>query len=141
MLAPYAAVALAESETVLFHNDFNSYATNETETSLTVDNTVPYVVDVSPKNKGMQIKTGISKGTVSAKWNESPEKMVIAFDVMQSVERSAVDICVLNSKGKETKIAYIGQNGSICTYDGKSVGGIALDRIKEIAFFSTIYCA
>ena len=134
MLAPYATVALAESETVLFHNDFNSYATNETETSLTVDNTVPYVVDVSPKNKGMQIKTGISKGTVSAKWNESPEKMVIAFDVMQSVERSAVDICVLNSKGKETKIAYIGQNGSICTYDGKSVGGIALDRIKEIAF-------
>lgn len=127
------APASAQQENVYLYEDFNSYPTNESETKLAYENSVPYVADMGGKNKGIRVKTGISKGKLSAVWDSVSEDTVIAFDIKESVEKSAVDISVLDGGKSEIVLISADADGNLKTYDGKRIGGIGFETISNIA--------
>ncbi len=125
--------ASAQQENVYLYEDFNSYPTNESETKLAYENSVPYVADMGEKNKGIRVKTGISKGKLSAAWDSVSEDTVIAFDIKESVEKSAVDISVLDGGKSEVVLISADADGNLKTYDGKRIGGIGFETTSNIA--------
>lgn len=127
---PAAAV---QTEAVYLYEDFNSYAANESATKLEAENTVPYVADIAQNDKGIRVKTGIAKGKLKNIWGESADDLIIAFDIKETVERSPVDISVLDKNGAEATLLSVTASGEVKTYDGKKIGGIPFDKLASIA--------
>lgn len=129
---PYTSgLAATDGGEIFFYEDFNSYATNETKTLISAENTTPYVRDISENNKGLYVKTGLAKGKLSAKWEKTADYMVIGFDLKETAELSEVSVDLLNAAGAEMTVIKISADGSVKTYDGKNIGGIALNRINK----------
>lgn len=132
-LPAVSGLAAATDDTVFFYEDFNGYAENETETSVTAENTTPYVGDVAERNRGLLVKTGLAKGKISATWSDTSDNMVLAFDLKESVERSDVTVSMLNAAGAESAVLKITAAGAVETYDGKHLSNFGLDTMNRFA--------
>lgn len=123
---------LAADETVYFYDDFNGYATNESNISEIVENTVAVVKEYQPHDKALEITPDISKSKIRWNWSGASEETVVAFKVKETVGTSPVEFYLSNG-GSDAMLLYISREGSIHTYDGKKIGGISLDKTRDIA--------
>ena len=126
------AVSAAEDE-VLFYDDFNGYATNESSTSMSAENITAYVKEVSESDKAIEIIPTISKGKLKAKWEKQSDSVVMAFDFRCEKAASALSLAVTNSQGREAALLEMTANGEITTYDGKRLKGFGVGRITSVA--------
>lgn len=132
----------AEREEVYFYEDFNNYATNESATSLTIENVTAYVDEFAKSDKAMKVYAGVSKGKLKATWNGQSDNVVMAFDVRCEEAKSMVSLMAVDEKGSEGTLLEMTRKGDIKTYDGKRIGGfsdgtttkiaVAVDNINEV---------
>ena len=59
MLAGVMPTASAEQDEVYFYEDFNIYATNESKTTVLVENTFAYVKEYIENDKAIEVNAGI----------------------------------------------------------------------------------
>lgn len=125
--------ALAEQEEVYFYDDFNSYATNETETSIAVENTAAYVKEYEKSDKALEVNAGVSKGKLTVNWDGQADNVVMAFDIRCEEAKSAITLLAANSSGKESTLLNMTPDGEIQTYDEKIIGGFSEGRTVKLA--------
>lgn len=124
--------AYASDETVYFYDDFNTYATNESDIKETVENTVAIVKDCADNDKALELTSDISKGKIKWNWNGTSEETVVAFELKETVLKSNIEFYVSDGKA-DVMLIYVSADGGIHTYDGKKLGGISLDIARDIA--------
>lgn len=133
MLAGVMPTVSAEQDKVYFYEDFNSYATNESKTTVSVENTYAYVKDYLEADKAIEVNAGISKGKLKINWGSTSDNFVMAFDVKCREARSSISLYAVDSKGNESVLLEFTAKGEIKTHDGKRVGEFSVDQIKRIA--------
>ena len=127
MLAGVIPTASAEQNNVYFYEDFNSYATNESKTTVLVENTFAYVKEYIENDKAIEVNAGISKGKVKINWQGASDNIVMAFDVQCREAKSSISLYAVDSKGNESVLLEFTPKGEIKTYDGKRVGEFSVD--------------
>lgn len=133
LLIGCAPNVLAEHEEVYFYEDFNHYATNEPETSVTVENTSAYVDEFAKSDKALKINAGVSKGKLKATWEKQSDNVVMAFDFKCEEAKSVLSLTAIDDKSNEGVLLEMTSKGEIKTYDGKIAGGFSVGSTKRIA--------
>ena len=133
MLLSSMPSVLAQREEVYFYEDFNNYATNESETSITVENVAAYVREYEPLDKALEINAGVSKAKLGIKWNAQSDSVVMAFDVKCEEAPSIINLMATDKNGKESMLLEMTAQGEVNTYDGKKIGSFGVGTTVRLA--------
>lgn len=125
--------AAEKNDEVYLYEDFNGYATNESNTKISAENITGYVKAVSENDKMFEVKAGIQKGYVSAKWTEQSDSIVMGFDIKQTDAKALIGFEVVNEKGNNTTLFETDSKGIIKTYDDKYIGGLSANKTESVA--------
>ena len=122
--------AFADNTFYYLSEDFDNYATNSSPGKCTIDAPGNYVFENKEKNNKYLSWEG--KGQlVSAKYslNADMEKLYISFDVEGSIGNES-KLEILSSAGAFVAV-NVEENGSITTYNGKTVGSTAENKFTN----------